>query len=189
MEARETFNYLLDYNAEHGTWPEDKIGYVGYYKNGNVWSAWDYTTAEPLEETFQTEQQARLWVVGEFDVFDKCPNCNGVPEFYSCPTCKGTGYRLNQQSSNNFQPKFMDISEARLKKRIVNPDEITLHDSFGSEISIGDEVEVGEPKFGDLWNNSFVGTVTKISAGGFVTVVDQDDIHYEVSSKNVTVIF
>jgi len=179
-KAKNVFKYILDYNAEHGTYPEDKIGYVGYYKDGNWWVAWDNTGDEPFEEIFDTEEKAKMWVVGEFDIFNLCPECGGV----GCQACKNTGYQLNQQPSNNFQPKFDVLREVRLKKQLKS-----VLDMNDQEIVIGDDVEVESPNVFDLWNNTFVGTVVSISYDdNYVTVRDQEDMYYEMPAIQVQII-
>lgn len=62
-------------------------------------------------------------------------------------------------------------------------------DMYGKRIDMGDEVEVGEPKAGDMHQHGFKGTVVDVDPEQeIITVVDQDGDCYDVDSDNVEVL-
>ena len=57
-------------------------------------------------------------------------------------------------------------------------------------MDIGDEVDVAEPRQGDLHHYGFRGRIIELSEdnGGKVTVVDQDDEAFDVDAEQVTLV-
>ena len=76
-----------------------------------------------------------------------------------------------------------------MKKSKIQDDVATVvQDKLGSELSIGDTVDVDDPGIGDMHSHGFTGEIVDIdNATNVVTVVDQDGDCWDIDSDNVTI--
>jgi hypothetical protein len=68
---------------------------------------------------------------------------------------------------------------------------LVVMDKRGKTLDVGDEVDVDEPRQGDLHNCGFRGRIIELgedNGAGKVTVVDQDDEAFDVDADQVTLV-
>ena len=123
LAGDEAYNFVTEMLNTYDFPNEDYGGhddrYFGYYlselNDGSVvWTAFDNRGNDLIIEDFPTEHQAYEWALGNFDVFDRCSNCNGA----GCEECNNTGYQLNEG---------LNLPKKKIPAQFNEPTEVILY--------------------------------------------------------------